>query len=63
MLILVVNSGSSSIKYKLMDMERETVLLSGLAERIGLNGSKVKQSSDTGELVLEQDLPNHKVAM
>ncbi|AEG59969.1 acetate/propionate family kinase [Desulforamulus ruminis] len=63
MLILVVNSGSSSIKYKLMDMERETVLLSGLAERIGLHGSKVKQTSDTGELVLEQDLPDHKVAM
>lgn len=64
MLILVVNCGSSSIKYKLMDMEQETVLLSGLAERIGIAGSRIKQESQAGkELVLEQDLPNHKVAL
>ncbi|AQS59478.1 acetate/propionate family kinase [Desulforamulus ferrireducens] len=64
MLILVVNCGSSSIKYKLMDMEQENVLLSGLAERIGISGSRIKQENSKGEeLVLEQDLPNHKVAL
>ncbi|GAB6157715.1 acetate kinase [Desulfotomaculum varum] len=64
MLILVVNCGSSSIKYKLMNMEQETVLLSGLSERIGIAGSRIKQESYKGEqLVLEQDLPNHKVAL
>jgi len=64
LLILVVNCGSSSIKYKLMDMEQETVLLSGLSERIGIAGSRIKQESHKGEkLVLEQDLPNHKVAL
>lgn len=64
MLILVVNCGSSSIKYKLMDMQQETVLLSGLTERIGIAGSRIKQESHQGEeLVLEQDLPNHKVAL
>lgn len=64
MLILVVNCGSSSIKYKLMDMAKEVALLSGLAERIGLSGSKIKQVSGAGEeLVLEQDLPDHKAAL
>lgn len=64
MLILVVNCGSSSIKYKLMDMQQETVLLSGSSERIGIAGSRIKQESHQGEeLVLEQDLPNHKVAL
>lgn len=64
MLVLVVNCGSSSIKYKLMDMEQETVLLSGLSERIGIAGSRIKQESHKGEkLTLEQDLPNHKVAL
>ncbi|MEG6521560.1 acetate/propionate family kinase [Desulfotomaculum sp. 1211_IL3151] len=64
MLVLVVNCGSSSIKYKLMDMTQESVLLSGLSERIGIAGSRIKQENSKGEeLVLEQDLPNHKVAL
>ncbi|GAB6180567.1 acetate kinase [Desulfotomaculum defluvii] len=64
MLVLVVNCGSSSIKYKLMDMVQESVLLSGLSERIGIAGSRIKQENNKGEeLVLEQDLPNHKVAL
>ncbi|ABO50611.1 acetate kinase [Desulforamulus reducens MI-1] len=64
MLVLVVNCGSSSIKYKLMDMEQESVLLSGLSERIGIAGSRIKQENNKGEeLVLEQDLPDHKAAL
>ncbi|MCL5779809.1 MAG: acetate kinase [Firmicutes bacterium] len=47
-----------------MDMQQETVLLSGSSERIGIAGSRIKQESHQGEeLVLEQDLPNHKVAL
>lgn len=64
MLILVVNCGSSSIKYKLMDMKHESVLLSGLSERIGLVGSRIKQVAESNkELVLEKDLPDHKIAL
>ncbi|MDR1736682.1 MAG: acetate kinase [Oscillospiraceae bacterium] len=43
MKILVINAGSSSLKYQLFDMENETVLAKGLCERIGLDG-RVKQS-------------------
>lgn len=47
-----------------MDMEQENVLLTGLSERIGISGSRIKQQSHNGEeLVLEQDLPNHKAAL
>ncbi|MBO8137390.1 MAG: acetate kinase [Desulfotomaculum sp.] len=64
MLILVVNCGSSSVKYKLMDMKEEKALLSGLAERIGLPGSRIKHKKNDGkELQLEQDLPDHKAAL
>lgn len=64
MIILVVNCGSSSLKYQLLDMEQRKALLSGLAERIGLEGSRIKhQKTDGGELVLEDALPNHRVAL
>ena len=42
MKVLVVNCGSSSLKYQLLDMENESVLAIGLAERIGIDGSKIK---------------------
>ena len=41
MKILVINCGSSSLKYQLIDMENEGVLAKGLCERIGINGSKL----------------------
>ena len=40
MKILVINCGSSSLKYQLIDMENEEVLAKGLCERIGIEGSK-----------------------
>ena len=42
MKILVINCGSSSLKYQLMDMDGEKVLAKGLCERIGIPGSRMK---------------------
>ena len=42
MKILVVNAGSSSLKYQLIDMQTEAVLAKGGCERIGINGSVLK---------------------
>ncbi len=60
MKILVLNCGSSSIKYKLYDMSDHSVLASGGAERIGLDGSFVKVTlPDGGKKVIEHDMPEH----
>ena len=40
---LVINCGSSSLKYQLIDMDTETSLVQGLVERIGINGSILTQ--------------------
>ena len=63
MKILVVNAGSSSLKYQLFDMDTETVIVKGGAERIGIPGSVLKHKTKDGEKIIEQDMPNHKVAM
>lgn len=66
MQILVINAGSSSMKYQLIETDNKTVLAKGLAERIGITGGKVKhqftKNGTTGEKVVEQDLPDHNVA-
>ncbi len=41
MKVLVINCGSSSLKYQLIDMDGEAVLCKGLCERIGIEGSKI----------------------
>ena len=46
MKILVLNCGSSSLKYQLIDMSNEEVLCVGLVERIGIEGSVLKQEKD-----------------
>lgn len=64
MKILVINTGSSSLKYQLIDMLNEAVLAKGLCDRIGIDGSFVKHTktgSDT--VVIEKDLTNHKAAI
>jgi acetate kinase len=63
MKILVINSGSSSIKYQLFKMPQEEVICSGLVERIGLNDAEVhyKSTSNTIDEVL--DIPNHKIGL
>ena len=65
MKILVLNCGSSSLKYQLIDMENEAVLCIGLVERIGIEGSVLKQEKDgvEGKLIVEQPMKNHQDAI
>ena len=62
MKILSVNCGSSSLKFKMYEMPSETVLISGLFERIGEKGSVYTIKLDESKYSKEVDLPNHKVA-
>ena len=63
MKVLVINSGSSSLKYQLIDMETEGVLAKGTCERIGINGSKLTHKANGQEFVYEQAMPDHNVAV
>ena len=64
MKILVINAGSSSLKYQLIDMENESVILKGLCERITFDGGKLTQKTFDGrETVISKDMPSHKEAM
>lgn len=61
MKILVLNCGSSSIKYKLYDMDGEKVLAQGGVERIGIDGAFIKVTLPNGEKKqLMHDMPDHK---
>ncbi|MGM0419370.1 MAG: acetate/propionate family kinase [Bacillota bacterium] len=59
MKILVLNSGSSSIKYQLFNMEDENVIAKGIVERIGIEDSLLEHEVDGNEIVIEEDIPNH----
>ena len=64
MKILVLNCGSSSIKYKLFDMTSKEVIAQGGIEKIGLKGSFLKLTLPNGEKkVLEKDIPEHTVGV
>ena len=64
MKILVVNSGSSSIKYQLFDMANEAVMAKGLVERIGISNSAINHYPANNEPVITQkDIPNHKIGI
>ena len=63
MKILVINSGSSSLKYQLIDMETENVIAKGNCERIGIDGSKLTHKAKGEETVIEQSMPDHNVAV
>lgn len=64
MKVLVVNCGSSSLKYQLIDMENEELLAIGLAERIGISGSLVTHETiGKEEVVIEKDLEDHKITL
>lgn len=64
MKILVINCGSSSLKYQLIDMTDEKVLAKGLVERIGIEGSKLTQKVENRDkYVVEQPMSNHKEAI
>ena len=60
MKILVINSGSSSIKYQLVDMENEDVLAKGYLERIGISGSRLKHKKNSEEYIIEKSIPTHR---
>ena len=64
MKILVINCGSSSLKYQLIDMTDESVIAKGLCERIGIEGSKLThQPAGKDKYVVEKDMPSHTVAI
>lgn len=60
MKILVINSGSSSIKFQLINMENLQVLAKGLLERIGIKGSVLNYYQGERKRVIERDIPNHE---
>ncbi len=60
MKILVINCGSSSIKYQLLDMEKEEELAEGLLERIGEARSFLSHQTGKGTIRREVDAPNHR---
>lgn len=64
MLILVVNAGSSSLKYQLIDMDNKNVVAKGLCDRIGIPGSLIKHSTSDGRcLNKEIEMKTHQDAI
>ncbi|MDY4585668.1 MAG: acetate kinase [Oscillospiraceae bacterium] len=63
MKILVLNCGSSSLKYQVIDMDNEEVLAKGLVERIGFTGSVLTHKANDKKLVIEEDMPKHTDAI
>ncbi len=66
MKILIINAGSSSLKYQLIDMQDESVLAKGLVERIGIEGSNLAHKYGEGlqqKFNLTTAIPNHTEAM
>lgn len=63
MKVLVINCGSSSLKYQLIDMENEAVLASGLVERIGIEGAKLTHKFNGEKFVTETEMKDHRVAL
>ena len=63
MKILVVNAGSSSLKYQLIDMQNESVVAKGACERIAIEGSKLEHHAGDKGVVINEYLPNHTAAL
>ncbi|QTL98210.1 acetate/propionate family kinase [Iocasia frigidifontis] len=64
MKILVLNSGSSSVKYQLIDMDNESVLAKGVVERIGITDSVLEhEPADREAIVIKEDIPDHAAAI
>jgi len=62
--VLVINCGSSSLKYKLIDMTNEEVRAKGLVERIGIEGSRVKHTTIGKEqVIIEEPMKDHRKAL
>ena len=63
MKIMSINAGSSSLKFSLFDMANEEVLISGLFERIGIEGSCYTLKYKGDKIQVETELPDHAVAV
>ena len=61
--VLVINCGSSSLKYQLIDSDSEAVLAKGLCERIGIDGRLVYQKAGGEKEITEAAMPTHKEAI
>lgn len=63
MKILILNAGSSSLKYQLMDMDGEKILAKGIVDRIGIPGSAIKQTAGDQVYTLKESVPKHTDAI
>ncbi len=63
MKILVVNCGSSSLKYQLFNMDDESVMCKGIVERIGIEGSKISQDVQGDKISKEEPIKDHTQAI
>ncbi|MDX9796447.1 MAG: acetate kinase, partial [Arcobacteraceae bacterium] len=63
MRVFILNAGSSSLKYQLMNPITKEVLASGLCERIGIDGVLKHEFGDDKKLKLEVSMPTHKEAI
>jgi len=63
MKILVINSGSSSIKYQLVEMPSKTVICSGMVERIGLENPMIHYKSNENEVNEVMHIPDHHIGL
>ena len=63
MKILVINSGSSSIKYQLFNMPQQEVVCSGLVERIGLENAEIHYKTPANTIDEVTEIPNHKIGL
>ena len=63
MYVLVVNAGSSSLKYQLMDTTAEKVLAKGVCERIGIDGHIAHKNEVGDKFERDIPMPNHSVAI
>lgn len=61
--VLVINCGSSSLKYQLINSDTEEVLAKGLCERIGIDGRLVYQKAGLDKEITESPMPTHKEAI
>ena len=63
MIIMVLNCGSSSVKYQLFDIKKEEVLAKGVVERIGLDGSRLKHITEKKDVFIEREINDHDEAI
>jgi acetate kinase len=63
MKVLVINCGSSSLKYQLISMEDQSVLAKGICERIGIDGRLTHSPAGKDKVVVEAAMPDHTIAV